>query len=88
MPRVKNQSLGLRGSTTRLTPVASTARASLAHRAESRQIHGVAHVTKNVGGNETNRQARDGRRTGVAERAAAERAAEGEMVLLEHRRES
>ena len=45
-------------------------------------------MTKNVGGNEINRQARDGRRTGVAERAAAERAAEGEMVLLEHRRES
>ena len=33
-------------------------------------------MTKNVGGNEINRQARDGRRTGVAERAAAERAAE------------
>jgi hypothetical protein len=40
-------------------------------------------VTKNVGGNEIHGQARDGRRTGVAERAA-----EGEMVLSGHRRES
>ena len=51
----------------------------LAHRAESRQIQGVAHVTQNVRGDEILGQVRDGRRTGVAESAAG-----GQLVFSGH----